>query len=76
LFRFNTDKKPEPGSVKKIFLLLLAAKIMKYSTTRETKDNGKTVVHVYGALAFDSADASKLALNVDKYWTKVKCKAP
>jgi uncharacterized protein with WD repeat len=40
-----------------MFLLLLAAKIMKYTTTRETKDNGKTVVHVYGALAFDMTDA-------------------
>jgi hypothetical protein len=40
---------------------------MKYTTKCETKNDGKMVVHVYGGLAFDMADPSKLALNIDTY---------
>jgi hypothetical protein len=74
LFGIKSDKKPEAVTVKKMILVLLAAKIMKYTTKREIGADDKSVVHVYGALSFDAADPSKLALNVDSYWTKVKCK--
>ena len=74
LFGVKSDKKPEPSVVKKMFLVLIAAKIMKYSTTRETKPDGKTVVRVHGALVFDTMDRTKLALNVDNYWTRIKLK--
>jgi superfamily II DNA helicase RecQ len=74
LFGTKSDKKPEAGTVKKMILVLMAAKIMKYNTKREIAADNKSIVHVYGALAFDADDSSKLALNVDKYWAKVKTK--
>lgn len=74
LFGINSEKKPEPGSVKKMILMLIGAKIMKYTTTRESRDEGKTFVNVCGALCFDTADASKLPLNVNHYWNRVKLK--
>jgi hypothetical protein len=74
MFGINSDKKPEPAAVKKMFLVLLAAKIMKYTTTRDTTNVNKAVVRVYGGLAFDSTDATKLALNVDRYWARIRLK--
>jgi hypothetical protein len=59
-----------------MILVLMAAKTMKYTNKREIRVDNKSIVHVYGALAFDTDDSSKLALNIDKYWAKVKCKEP
>jgi hypothetical protein len=74
LFGIKRDKKPEAGAVRRMILVFLAMKIMKYTTKHETKTGGKMAVHVYGGLAFDTADPSKLALNVDTYWSRIKLK--
>jgi hypothetical protein len=74
LFGIKSDKKPEASAVKKMFLILLAAKIMKYTTNHETKTDSKMVIHVYCKLAFDTADPSNLALNIDTYWSRIKLK--
>jgi hypothetical protein len=74
IFGTNTSKKPEPILVKKLILLLLGAKILRYYTERKEKSPGKFDVTIYGSLAFVEGDPTKLAINEASYWTVLPLK--
>ncbi len=74
MFGTNSNRKPEPLLVKKLILMLLAAKILEYVIKRKEKSPGKFEVTVLGALAFVAGDSTTLALNDDSYWKLVPLK--
>jgi superfamily II DNA helicase RecQ len=75
LFGINSNKKPEPVLIKKMIMMLLAAKILRYVTERkESTPPGKFTMSVFGSLAFVSGNATKLALNDPSYWTLLPLK--
>jgi hypothetical protein len=74
LFGINSNKKPEPVLIKKMILMLLAAKILRYVIERKETTAGKFTMSVFGSLAFVSGDPTKLALNEASYWTLLPLK--
>jgi superfamily II DNA helicase RecQ len=75
IFGTNTNKKPEPVLVKKLILMLLAARILEYVIDRKETSPGKFEVTVVGALAFVTGDATRLAMNDDAQWSLLPLKA-
>jgi hypothetical protein len=51
LFGIKSKKKPEPIMIKKMILMLLAARMMRYVTERKEKAPGKFTMSVFGSLA-------------------------
>jgi hypothetical protein len=74
LFGVNSDKKPEPKHVKKMIVMLLAAKIIDYSADRKEITTGKYSVTIVASLAFVADDPSKLAMNDDSYFESLPLK--
>ena len=74
LFGTNTEKKPEPVLLKKMILMLLAAKILTYTVeTKEssTEDKKKSTLTIVAALGFVTNEPTKLAICDDTYWTNI-----
>ncbi len=72
LFGSKSGKKPEPVLVKKMTMMLLAAKILKYSAVRkEGAVATSSDITIYAALSFVAADESRLAVNDDSYWEMI-----
>jgi hypothetical protein len=73
LFGTNSEKKPEPVMVKKMILMLLAARILTYSViTKESTDKQqKSTVTVVASLAFLPGEPTKLAICEDSYWRRL-----
>jgi hypothetical protein len=74
LFGINSNRKPEPIMIKKMILMLLAAKILRYVTERKEAAAGKFSMSVFGSLAFVTGDETKLAINETSYWSLLPLK--
>ena len=75
MFGVNSNKAPAQILVKKLMLLLLAARILGYAIEKKPskEDNDKTEYNeIYGYLAavkyFDGRTTSDLALHSDAHW--------
>ena len=79
LFGTNTDKKPAPVLVKKALLVLIASGLLGYKISSAKVDGVTTHSEIYAHLGFvlnaDGTSTSKLKLNDDFYWARIKTKA-
>jgi hypothetical protein len=73
LFGTNSDRKPEPVMLKKMILVLLAARILTYSVdTKESADKKKkSTITIVAALGFVAGEPTKLAICDDGYWERI-----
>ena len=73
LFGMNSKKKPEPVLLKKMILMLLAARILTYNVdTKESSDKQqKSIVTVVASLGFLPGEPTKLAICDDTYWSRL-----
>jgi hypothetical protein len=74
IFGTNTEKRPEPILVKKLILMLMAAKIIRHFSERKEKTPGTFEVTIYGSLAFVKGDNTTLALSDSTYWSLLHLK--
>jgi hypothetical protein len=71
MFRWKATNKPEPRHIKKVLLLLVAAKILGFRI--HFADNDKTKKHpIVLAWLLTSKFQVGLALHSDEYWTKLR----
>ena len=74
IFGTNTEKRPEPILVKKLVLMLIAAKIVRHYPERKEKTPGTFEVTIYGSLAFVDGDNTTLAITDSTYWSLLPLK--
>ena len=73
LFGTNSEKKPEPVLLKKMIMMLLAARILTYNveTKESTEKEQKSIVTVVASLGFLPGKPTKLAICDDSYWRRL-----
>jgi len=91
LFDVYTNKRPTPILVKKVTLMLLAAKILRHAhvkevketTADEDKDGTKNytkvkiiIKEVLGYATLDNNNCKQYAINIDSYWSQIKQRPP
>ena len=79
LFGANSDKKPTPILVKKALLVLLASGLLGYKISSLVVDGVTTHGEIYAHLVgfvfnVDGTLTSKLKLNEDFYWSRIRTK--
>jgi superfamily II DNA helicase RecQ len=74
IFGKKTTKKPEPILIKKLIMMLLGAKLIRYFPERKETTPGVFQVTIYGSLAFVEGDPTKLAINEPSYWAQLPLK--
>ena len=78
IFGANTDKKPTPILVKKALLILIASGLLGYKISSNVVDGATVHGEIYAHLGFvlnvNGVSTSKLKLNEDFYWSRIRTK--
>ncbi len=73
IFGSRARGKPEPRNIKKLIVMLIAAKILTYRITWEETDAEKKNPIVLGRLNIDE-DTNDLCLTIPSYWERIPMK--